>query len=96
MPRLDCRDAAEDCVSATTGFPHGGLPAAIYSVYADHPPHVWHLLPAVRPRAVRGRTVSGGLVALLDDVAALARIAAASMDDVAAGAAKAGTKAAGV
>jgi predicted DNA repair protein MutK len=40
--------------------------------------------------------VSGGLVALLDDVAALARIAAASMDDVAAGAAKAGTKAAGV
>ncbi|WP_146070899.1 DUF808 family protein, partial [Arthrobacter sp. B1805] len=29
--------------------------------------------------------MSGGLVALLDDVAALARIAAASMDDVAAG-----------
>jgi len=40
--------------------------------------------------------VSGGLVALLDDVAALARIAAASADDVAAGAAKAGAKAAGV
>jgi len=40
--------------------------------------------------------VSGGLVALLDDVAALARIAAASVDDVAAGAARAGTKAAGV
>jgi len=40
--------------------------------------------------------VSGGLVALLDDVAALARIAAASVDDVAAGAAKAGVKAAGV
>ncbi|MFD1213358.1 DUF808 domain-containing protein [Arthrobacter sp. GCM10027362] len=40
--------------------------------------------------------MSGGLVALLDDVAALARIAAASVDDVAAGAAKAGTKAAGV
>jgi predicted DNA repair protein MutK len=40
--------------------------------------------------------VSGGLVALLDDVAALARIAAASVDDVAAGAAKAGAKAAGV
>ncbi|MGD6979772.1 MULTISPECIES: DUF808 domain-containing protein [Citricoccus] len=40
--------------------------------------------------------MSGGLVALLDDVAALARIAAASLDDVAAGAAKAGTKAAGV
>ncbi|MCU1633848.1 MAG: transporter, partial [Micrococcaceae bacterium] len=34
--------------------------------------------------------------ALLDDVAALARIAAASVDDVAAGAAKAGAKAAGV
>jgi predicted DNA repair protein MutK len=40
--------------------------------------------------------VSGGLVALLDDVAALVRVAAASVDDVAAGAAKAGAKAAGV
>lgn len=40
--------------------------------------------------------MSGGLVALLDDVAALVRIAAASVDDVAAGAAKAGVKAAGV
>lgn len=40
--------------------------------------------------------MSGGLVALLDDVAALARIAAASLDDIAAGAAKAGAKAAGV
>jgi len=40
--------------------------------------------------------VSGGLVALLDDIAAIARIAAASVDDVAAGAAKAGAKAAGV
>ncbi len=40
--------------------------------------------------------MSGGLVALLDDVAALARIAAASVDDVAAGAARASVKAAGV
>ncbi len=40
--------------------------------------------------------MSGGLVALLDDVAAIVRIAAASVDDVAAGAAKAGAKAAGV
>ncbi|GER22114.1 ABC transporter [Zafaria cholistanensis] len=40
--------------------------------------------------------MSGGLVALLDDIAALARIAAASVDDVAAGATKAGAKAAGV
>jgi uncharacterized protein len=40
--------------------------------------------------------MSGGLVALLDDVAALARMAAASADDVAAGAAKASAKAAGV
>ncbi|GAA1132727.1 DUF808 domain-containing protein [Citricoccus alkalitolerans] len=40
--------------------------------------------------------MSGGLVALLDDVAALARIAAASVDDIAAGAARAGTKAVGV
>lgn len=37
-----------------------------------------------------------GLVALLDDVAALARLAAASADDVAAGVARASTKAAGV
>jgi predicted DNA repair protein MutK len=37
-----------------------------------------------------------GLLALLDDVAALAKVAAASVDDVVAQAAKAGTKAAGV
>lgn len=40
--------------------------------------------------------VSGGLVALLDDIATLAKAAAASLDDVAAGAAKASAKAAGV
>jgi len=40
--------------------------------------------------------VSAGLAALLDDVAALARAAAASLDDVAAGAGRAGVKAAGV
>lgn len=38
----------------------------------------------------------GGLVALLDDVAALARLAAASVDDVAAAAGKAGSKTVGV
>ena len=36
-----------------------------------------------------------GLIALLDDVAALAKVAAASVDDVAGQAAKAGAKAAG-
>jgi predicted DNA repair protein MutK len=40
--------------------------------------------------------MSGGLVALLDDVAALARLAAASADDVAGAAGRASTKAAGV
>lgn len=40
--------------------------------------------------------MSGGLAALLDDVAALARMAAASVDDVAMGASRAGVKAAGV
>ena len=40
--------------------------------------------------------MSGGLVALLDDVAALARLAAASVDDVTAAAGRAGAKAAGV
>lgn len=40
--------------------------------------------------------MAGGLVALLDDVAAIARTAAASVDDIAAGAAKASAKAAGV
>lgn len=38
----------------------------------------------------------GGLIALLDDVAAMAKLAAASVDDVAAAASKAGAKAAGV
>jgi predicted DNA repair protein MutK len=40
--------------------------------------------------------MSIGLIALLDDVAALAKVAAASLDDVAGHAAKAGAKAAGV
>ena len=37
-----------------------------------------------------------GLLALLDDVAAIAKVAAASIDDIAGAAAKAGAKAAGV
>ena len=37
-----------------------------------------------------------GLVALLDDISVIAKVAAASIDDVGAAAAKAGTKAAGV
>jgi predicted DNA repair protein MutK len=40
--------------------------------------------------------MSIGLIALLDDVASLAKAAAASLDDIAGQAAKAGTKAAGV
>jgi uncharacterized protein len=40
--------------------------------------------------------MAGGLIALLDDVATIAKIAAASLDDVAANAAKAGSKAAGI
>ncbi|WP_432564816.1 DUF808 domain-containing protein [Kineococcus sp. SYSU DK003] len=40
--------------------------------------------------------MAGGLVALLDDVALIARAAAASVDDIGAAAAKAGAKAAGV
>lgn len=40
--------------------------------------------------------MSGGLVGLLDDVAALAKLAAASVDDVGAAAGRAGAKAAGV
>lgn len=40
--------------------------------------------------------MAGGLVALLDDVAVIAKLAAASVDDVAAAAGRAGAKAAGV
>lgn len=40
--------------------------------------------------------MAGGLVALLDDVAAIAKVAAASIDDVTAAAGRAGVKAAGV
>src|SRR4051812_32797724 len=40
--------------------------------------------------------MAGGLFALLDDVAALARLAAASVDDIGAATAQATTKAAGV
>lgn len=40
--------------------------------------------------------MSGGLLALLDDVAAIAKVAAASLDDIAAQTLKAGSKAAGI
>ena len=40
--------------------------------------------------------MAGGLVALLDDIAAMAKLAAASVDDVAAAAGRASAKAAGV
>lgn len=40
--------------------------------------------------------MAGGLVTLLDDVAALARLAAASADDVTAAAVRAGSKTVGV
>ncbi|WP_294320018.1 DUF808 domain-containing protein [uncultured Sphingomonas sp.] len=40
--------------------------------------------------------MAGGLVALLDDIAAIAKLAAASLDDVSAAAGRAGAKAAGV
>ena len=61
------------------------------------------LIPGRRPgRTMPGVTtaasapLSAGLAALLDDVAVLARAAAASVDDVAAGASRASVKAAGV
>src|ERR671916_3346180 len=44
----------------------------------------------------RGAVMSVGLLALLDDVAALTKVAAASLDDIAGQAARAGAKAAGV
>jgi uncharacterized protein len=40
--------------------------------------------------------MAGGLLALLDDVAAIAKVAASSLDDIATSAAKAGAKAAGI
>ena len=40
--------------------------------------------------------MASGLIALLDDVALIAKVAAASIDDVGAAAGKAGVKAAGV
>jgi predicted DNA repair protein MutK len=47
-----------------------------------------------QPKTIEGFFMSG-LIALLDDVAAIAKIAAASVDDVIGQAAKAGAKAAG-
>ena len=46
--------------------------------------------------AIEGTRVSIGLIAILDDIASLAKVAAASIDDIAGQAAKAGAKAAGV
>jgi Protein of unknown function (DUF808) len=44
----------------------------------------------------REESMSVGLIALLDDIAAIAKVAAASLDEIAGQAAKAGAKAAGV
>ena len=52
--------------------------------------------PALHAAARARQRMSAGLAALLDDVAVLARAAAASVDDVAAGASRASVKAAGV
>src|SRR5690606_29997940 len=52
--------------------------------------------PPGRSRRRLGGEVAGGLVGLLDDVAALAKLAAASIDDVGAAAGRASLKAAGV
>jgi predicted DNA repair protein MutK len=49
-----------------------------------------------RCRKRQGEAVATGLIALLDDVAGIAKVAASSLDDVGAQAAKAGAKAAGV
>src|SRR6516164_178560 len=57
----------------------------------------WHLrMPNERAAACEECEMSIGLIALLDDVAAIAKVAAASLDDVVAQAAKAGVKAAGI
>ena len=46
--------------------------------------------------AIASASVSGGIVALFDDVAAMAKLAAASVDDIGAAADRASAKAAGV
>lgn len=53
-------------------------------------------VPPGRARARYPHRVSGGLAALLDDIATLAKLAAASLDDIGAAAGKAGTKSLGV
>src|SRR5688572_31806323 len=63
------------------------------TVWPDRPRSLGQHTGADRPE---GLPVAGGLVALLDDVAVLARAAAASVDDIGAAAAKASAKAAGV
>lgn len=50
----------------------------------------------VSPKTQRDMTMSSGLLALFDDVAAIAKVAAASLDDAVAQTAKAGAKAAGI
>src|SRR5688500_1663552 len=49
-----------------------------------------------RPATARRTGMSGGLAALLDDIATMAKLAAASVDDVGAAAGRASVKSAGV
>jgi len=64
------------------------------SDFTAGPPAEWVTVPLRVSKC--GTNLSVGLIALLDDIAAIAKVAAASIDDVAAQAAKAGVKAAGV
>jgi len=53
-------------------------------------------LPRTSRPVMRSRHMASGLAALLDDIAGIAKIAAASVDDIGAAAGRAGVKAAGV
>lgn len=77
----------------THGFPGDAGRAGLLPCISDAS---FLSFPVCLPVSLPDVRVSGGLVALLDDVAAIARLAAASIDDIGAAASRAGVKAIGV
>lgn len=87
-----------DCANTRSGFSNNCASRRLQGQLVETLPVSGLALTKGNGHGARNRTGLGmsGLLALLDDVAAIAKVAATSLDDIAAAAAKAGSKSAGV
>ena len=95
---VDWHQAVERSVAAAPFAFVPNFGARLQGVALSCEGHSFRSFTSAAAHVLKGeqKPLSIGLIALLDDVAAVAKVAAASLDDVVAQAAKAGVKAAGV